>query len=253
MAKQATVSQTDFSSLSSLWVLMTENSQSIRARLIGGKIMLPSQSFPTQYIIESDDVEYLVNLMSNAMPLIAPTPHRLTINDYHRMGEIGIIQEDSRIELIEGELIDMAPIGSLHAAAVNDVAEQFIREKPSEIIVSIQNPIILGDDSEPQPDVAILRPRADRYRSELPTAEDALLLIEIADSSLHYDRNRKIPLYARHSIAEVWIFDLASQTLERYYDPDPETATYRTQERQQQGIAKPQRLAELEIDLSVIW
>lgn len=191
--------------------------------------------------------------MANLTSPIAPVRHRLTISEYHRMGEFGIFDEDSRVELIEGELIDMAPIGSLHAAAVNDVAEQFIREKPAGFIVSIQNPLVLGDDSEPQPDVMILRPREDRYRSGLPGAEDVLLLIEIADSSLSYDRNRKIPLYARHGIAEVWLFDLANRTLERYYDPDQQAERYCSLQQQQHGIAKPQQLAELEIDLDVIF
>jgi Uma2 family endonuclease len=191
--------------------------------------------------------------MSQVMPQIAPTRHLLTVDEYHQMGEAGILHEDSRIELIEGELIDMAPIGSLHAAAVNDVTEQLIREKDPDVIVSIQNPILLGAHSEPQPDVMILRPRADRYRSALPTPEDVLLLIEIADSSLSYDRNRKIPIYARHAIAEVWLFDLSSSTLERYRDPDPQTGNFRSIDQHRQGKLSPQLLPQLELSLDEIW
>lgn len=191
--------------------------------------------------------------MPQASSQIAPTRHRLTVDEYHRMGEAGILHEDSRIELLDGELIDMAPIGSLHAAAVNDVTEQFIREKPVGVIVSIQNPILLDNFSEPQPDIVILRPRSDRYRSALPTAEDVLLLIEIADSSLKYDRDRKIPLYARNGIAEVWILDLSEKVLERYRDADRQAKVYRSIDRQQHGKIQLQQLAELELDLDQIW
>jgi Uma2 family endonuclease len=178
---------------------------------------------------------------------------QITVDEYHRMGEDGILHEDSRIELIEGELIDMAPISPLHAAVVNDVAMQFIRRKNFNVIVSVQNPILLGNHSAPQPDVMILRPSADRYRSALPTPEDVLLLIEIADSSLSYDRNRKIPIYARHTIAEVWLFDLSSSTLERYRDPDIHTGSYRSIDQHRQGKLSPQRLPQLELSLDDIW
>jgi Uma2 family endonuclease len=187
------------------------------------------------------------------MPQIAPSRHLLTVGEYHQMGEAGILHEDSRIELIEGELIDMAPIGSSHAAAVNNVAQRISRTVEFDFVVSVQNPIQLDNHSEPQPDIMLLRPRADRYRSALPGAEDVLLLIEIADSSLQYDRNRKIPLYARHGIAEVWIVDLSGTTLERYRDPDPQTGTYRSIDQHRSGILQPQLLPQLELGLDAIW
>ena len=94
---------------------------------------------------------------------------------------------------------------------------------------------------------------SNRYRSALPTAEDVLLLIEIADSSLKYDRDRKIPLYARNRVAEVWIMDLSAKILERYRDPDPQAEVYRSIDRQQHGKIQPLQLAELELDLDQIW
>lgn len=134
--------------------------------------------------------------------------HLLTVDDYHRMGEAGILSEDDRVELIEGELVEMAPIGSEHAAAVNDLTRLLIMAVGDRAVVSPQNPVRLDRRSEPQPDFALLRPRPDGYRSALPTPQDTLLIVEVAHGSLDYDRAVKLALYARHGIPEVWIVNL---------------------------------------------
>ena len=139
---------------------------------------------------------------------------RLTVADYHRMGEAGILTRDDRVELIEWELIAMAPIGSDHAGA--SVALTFLLNQAlrGRGFVSVQNPVRLGDHSEPQPDVVVLKPRADYYRGATPQPEDVLLAIEIANSSLGFDRAVKLPLYASFGIPEYWIVDIQARAVE---------------------------------------
>ena len=137
--------------------------------------------------------------------------HRLTVAEYYRMGETGILAPDARVELIEGEVIDRPPIGSPHAGAVKYVGNRFTDTVRSKAIVSIQDPIFLDLHSEPQPDIALLRPRPDFYRSSHPTPADVFLIIEVADTSLAYDTQIKLPLYARHGIPEVWLADLSNR------------------------------------------
>ena len=149
--------------------------------------------------------------------------HKLSVEDYHRMGEAGILREDSRVELIEGDLIDKSPIGSAHASVLDSLVTMLVRLTDDRTArVSSQNPLSLPPDSEPEPDAMLLRPRADRYRDALPGAADVLLLIEVADSSLGYDRGAKLPLYARHGIAEVWIVDIQKQLVDVYRVPGPD-------------------------------
>jgi Uma2 family endonuclease len=145
--------------------------------------------------------------------------HLLTVDDYHKMGEAGILCEDDRVELIEGELIDMAPIGSDHAGKVIQLNALLGVLLAGRALLSPQNPIRLGEYSEPQPDMTILRLRDDFYRTAHPRPEDVLLVIEVADTTVLYDRNVKIPLYARHSIPEVWLIDLQKKQVEIYRQP----------------------------------
>ena len=132
----------------------------------------------------------------------------LTVAEYRRMGEVGILSTDDRVELIEGELVAMSPIGSRHAGTVMLVAQALIRAVNGRAVPWVQNPVQLGDGSEPQPDVALLRPRADAYLTALPRAGDVLLAVEVADTSLPYDRSVKAPLHARHGVPETWIVDV---------------------------------------------
>lgn len=148
-----------------------------------------------------------------------PRPHRLTVEDYYRMAEAGILGPDDRVELIEGEIIDMAPTGSLHAGEVDELASLLRAAVDERAILRIQGPVSLGRYSQPEPDILLLRPRADYYRSAHPAPADVLLLVEIAVTSLHYDREVKLPLYARHGVTEVWLLEAENRQLTRYRNP----------------------------------
>jgi Uma2 family endonuclease len=143
----------------------------------------------------------------------------LTVTEYYRMAEAGILRPDARVELIEGEIIDMAPIGSRHAGTVDQLASCLRRAAGERAIVRVQNPIRIDEHSEPEPDVVLLRPRADFYKTSHPRSSDVLLIIEVADTTLRYDRDVKTPLYARHRVPEVWIVNLEDRQLLRYRSP----------------------------------
>lgn len=145
--------------------------------------------------------------------------HRYTRAQYHAMGEAGIFGEDDRVELIDGEIIDMVPIGCSHSGTINWLTAKLVRAVGDSAIVSVQNPVVLDDWSEPQPDLVVLRYRADFYTTETPRPGDVLLLIEVAASSLKYDRDFKLPFYARHGIRETWLFDLEARAVTRHFDP----------------------------------
>ena len=149
--------------------------------------------------------------------------HKLDVDDYYRMADAGILGEDDRVELIDGELIDMAPIGQDHAAVVNRLNRALVLAFGDRAIVSVQNPVRLDRLNEPQPDFAVLRPRADFYaEGDRAGPSEILLLIEVADSSLRFDRVVKLPMYARAGVAEVWIIDLQHRTLHSYRVPHGE-------------------------------
>lgn len=147
---------------------------------------------------------------------IRETQRLFTVEEYHRMAEAGILHEDDRVELIEGKIIQMAAIGSRHAACVKRLIKLLVREVGDSGVVGAQDPIILPDSSEPEPDVTVLRPRDDFYAAGHPVPEDVLLLIEVSDTSLEYDREVKLPLYACSGIPEVWIVDLHSSEISTY-------------------------------------
>jgi Uma2 family endonuclease len=192
--------------------------------------------------------------MSDLMSARAETyrRHRLTIVDYHRMGEAGVLAHDARVELIEGEVIDMAPIGSRHAGTVSFLITRFGACLGEHGIVWAQNPVVLDFHSEPQPDIAILRPRGDFYRLSHPRPTDILLLIEVSDTTLRYDQEVKLRLYARAGIPEVWIVDLESSVLLVYTEPDREIYGER-QELSAPGVLAPSALPEAAIDLSALF
>jgi len=148
-----------------------------------------------------------------------PRRHRLTVADYYRMAEVGILAPDARVELIDGEIIDMAPPGSLHAATVDRLMEVLARAVDGRASVRVQNPVRLSELSEPQPDVALLRRREDFYSEHHPTPADVLLIVEVADTSLRFDRDTKMSLYAVHGIPEMWLVDLRGRRLVRYRAP----------------------------------
>lgn len=142
------------------------------------------------------------------------------------MVEAGILSEDDRVELIEGEIIKTSPIGSYHAACVKRLNALLNRRLGVEAIVSVQDPIRLDDYSEPEPDIVLLKRRDGSYARSLPAADDALLIIEVADTSADYDRDVKLPLYARAGILEVWLANLANDQVEPY--SQPASGIYRT-------------------------
>lgn len=137
----------------------------------------------------------------------------ITVVEYEQMIQAGVFPEDDRLELIEGELIQLSPIGSAHAGLVTWLTRLFTEQFRESALVYAQNPIRLPR-SEPQPDIALLKLRADYYTERLPEARDVLLLIEIADTTLAYDRAVKLPLYARSGIQESWLIDVAQQTID---------------------------------------
>lgn len=144
---------------------------------------------------------------------------KFTVYDFQRMGEAGILSEDDRVELLDGEIIEMTPIGSRHAACVSRLNRILNLQLGSEAIISVQNPIQLNDQSEPQPDIALLKPRLDFYEKAHPQPDDILLVIEVADTSVVIDRKTKLPLYAKAGIPEVWIIDLNQQKVEIFSKP----------------------------------
>ena len=152
--------------------------------------------------------------------VFTPTRYKLTVEDFEKLGEAGVLNEDSRVELIEGELIEMAPIGGPHMGLVNRLNRMLVSAVGELGVVSIQNPVKLPPYSEPQPDIAILRPGADGASAAVPEAKDVLLLIEVADTTLAYDRGTKRGLYARAVIPEVWIVNVNAKLIEVYREPD---------------------------------
>jgi hypothetical protein len=148
-------------------------------------------------------------------------------DEYRRMAEAGILAEDERVELLAGELIYMSPIGSKHAAHVKRTRQYLGEIIGQQALIGVQDPIALDPHSEPEPDISLLIPRSDFYAGQHPQAEDVLLLIEVADSSLDMDREMKLPLYAEAGIPELWILNLPRQLLEVYRQP--EGKSYREQ------------------------
>jgi Uma2 family endonuclease len=147
---------------------------------------------------------------------------RFTVEEYHWMARAGILGEDDRVELIEGEIVEVTPIGHRHAVCVNHLNRAFSHLFDDVAVVSVQNPVHVSDYSEPEPDVALLRPPGDSYLSGHPRPKDILLIVEVAETSADPDRRAKVPLYARSGIQEVWLVDLEQHSITAYRDPTPD-------------------------------
>lgn len=145
--------------------------------------------------------------------------HAFSVHDFARMRESGILTEDDRVELIDGEVRAMSPIGPLHAAIVRRLVKRLTVLVGDQAIISPQYPVQLNEYAEPQPDIAVLRPRDDNYARAHPQANDVLLIIEVSDTSAGYDRTEKLPRYAAAQIGETWIVDVGQQVVERYTYP----------------------------------
>jgi Uma2 family endonuclease len=144
------------------------------------------------------------------------------IDQYYQMIEKGILTENDPIELIKGELVTMSPIGIKHAAFVNRLNRIFHEKLAHQVLVSVQNPIELDEKSAPEPDIILLKPSPDDYEKQKPQIEDILLIIEVSDTTLRYDRTIKIPLYSEAKIMESWIIDLQGESIEVYRYPHTE-------------------------------
>jgi Uma2 family endonuclease len=179
-------------------------------------------------------------------------PHRITVDEYYRMAEASILPPDARVELIEGVIIDMAPIGSSHAGTVNQLTALLWKAAGDLAQVRPELVVRLGDFSEPQPDIALVKPRADFYKGKHPTADDTLLLIEVSESILRYDLEVKAALYARHDIPEYWIADLQNKQLRLFRSPRDGKYTDLTSIPEPRGIS-PMCLPAMNIDLSGVF
>ena len=150
---------------------------------------------------------------------VLPERRRFTTAEYHTMSELGILGPEERLELLDGEIFRIAAIGSRHAVCVCFLTEWLIARLIGRALIRVQNPIRLDSGAEPEPDVAIVRLPRRRYARSHPTSEDVFLLIEVADTSLPYDRGRKLPLYARAAIPEMWLVDLERERVYVYREP----------------------------------
>jgi Uma2 family endonuclease len=148
-----------------------------------------------------------------------PQRHRISVEHFYRMADAGLFDADERVELVDGEIIDVPPMGSRHATVVQQLSRLLWAALPTEVIIRPQLPLRLGDYSEPVPDIAIVRPRSDQYGTNHPTAADVLLVVEVSDSTLRYDREIKSALYARHGVPELWIVDVQARELSGYRSP----------------------------------
>lgn len=155
------------------------------------------------------------------MVAIRPATRRFTVEEYYRMADAGVLHHDDRVELIDGEIIEMAPIGSRHASCVGRLTRLFAAGAGADALVWVQNPVRLDDFSEPEPDVMLLRPRPDQYAASHPGPSDVLLLVEVCDTTQVFDRTEKVPRYAAAGIAEVWLVDLDRALVEVYSEPGP--------------------------------
>lgn len=188
--------------------------------------------------------------VQKAIP-IPVSRYSFTVAEYERMGQFGIFSEDDRVELVCGEIIEMSPIGERHAACVAILTQLITLRLRHSALVWVQNPIRLDDYSEPQPDIAVLKHRDDFYRHAHPRPEDVLVVIEVSDSTLEYDRKVKMPLYAGVGIPETWLVNLPEECIEMYSDPaDGEYQTARSYARGQK--LQSHTLASLRISVSKV-
>lgn len=150
---------------------------------------------------------------------VEATRRRFTVDDYYRMAAAGILASTDRVELIEGEIVEMSPIGDRHAMSVNRATMIFARGLGDRVVVSVQNAAHMDRYNEPQPDVVLIRPREGFYGTGHPNPEDVVLLLEVSETTLRFDRTVKLPVYARNGIQEVWIVDLKNEAIHVHREP----------------------------------
>ena len=181
------------------------------------------------------------------------TRRRFCVKDFYLMDKAGVFCEDDRVELVDGEIVDMAPIGSYHNSCVTTLTHIFVKAVPEGVRVQVQGAVQMDESTMFQPDLAILRPREDNYAGSNPTPEDVLLVIEVSDSTVAYDRNVKIPKYAQAAVPEVWHVNLPNGFIDRFVDPNPATGRYRSVMRHSGGQrVVPAHLSEVAVEVSDI-
>jgi len=180
---------------------------------------------------------------------IETTRKRFTVDDYYRMGEAGILTQDDRVELIEGEIVEMSPIGDRHAMTVNRLNMIFAKVLSDRAVVSVQNPVWLDRYNHPQPDVMLIRPREGFYGSGHPHPEDVVLLIEVAETTLRFDRSVKLPIYARCGVPEVWIADLNTDTVHIFRKPQRNAYSF-TESRGRNESVSPESFPDLSLQVT---
>jgi Uma2 family endonuclease len=173
-----------------------------------------------------------------------------SVDEYHRLPQAGVLREQERLELINGEILTMTPIGSYHASRVNRLTRVFTRIFGDRVIVQVQNPVKIDNYSEPEPDLALLKPQADFYAARLPEPPDVLLIVEVADTSLAYDRDVKLPLYAKQGIPEAWLVNLPNNCVEVFAEPSPQG--YELHRIFRKGMVTSPTLPDLQVALTEI-
>ena len=160
------------------------------------------------------------------------TKRRFSVKEFYAMAKAGVFcEEDDRVELVDGDIVEMAAIGTYHAGCVICLTTLFTQQAGDRVFVSVQNPVQIDPLTVFQPDLAILLPRDDFYMNSHPTPKDVLLIIEVSDSTVDYDRNVKIPKYAQAGVPEVWQVNLAYGLIDTFSDLDPATVKYRSTRR----------------------
>jgi Uma2 family endonuclease len=182
---------------------------------------------------------------------VAITKRLFDVDDYHRMAQAGILSEDDRVELIDGEIVAMTPIGPRHNASVNRLNRALVTCVGDQAIVQVQGSVRLGRFQEPQPDFVLLRPQPDFYASSLPGAADILLVIEIADSSIDYDRDVKARVYAQAGVQEYWLADLGARVVSCYTGPQDGVYQKLQQRRAGQSMA-PEALPQCAVAVDLL-
>jgi Uma2 family endonuclease len=160
-------------------------------------------------------------MATSAPDLLLRHRHRYSVDDYYRMADAGILKADNRVELIDGDVIEMPPIRPLHASMVTELQNLLIKAVGDTAIVRVQNPVRLGPTDEPEPDLAVVTHPAIKYRTRHPEPADILLLVEVADSSVGLDREVKLVRYACTGVPETWLVDVNARTITRFHDPGP--------------------------------
>lgn len=179
--------------------------------------------------------------------------HRFSVDDYYRMAEAGILPPSARVELLAGEVIDVSPIGSPHASCVDRISALLAARLQGRVQVRVQNPVRLDESSEPEPNLALLRPREDFYAARHPGPHDVLLIVEVSDTSLWVDRRIKAPLYAAAGIPELWLVDLRAGELLVHRGPGPQgwSAVQRLERGQRVALPLPRAAGEPPVEVAI--